>query len=276
MTAPIVFLDTETTSLRPDRQAWEVAMIRLDAPGRRTETVFTIDVDTAGADGEALAVGGFYKRHPYGRFLAGTILDPPIPSRMGNRQFISPYDAAVTVARWTHGAVLVGSNIGFDVAHLDRLLREHGLLPMWHYSPVDIKAVAAGWLRQERVWLSSAGDVEDRTPDMVARVAVIDEALRLPWSSTLLSEACGVRPAMGEERHTALGDARWVERWHEALMTPGPLEAFPRVSPFQPDPDIMGNAEGNTRILEHDREAAQRFLDQDAADRFLDEEENYT
>lgn len=36
--------------------------------------------------------------------------------------------------------------------------------------------------------------------------------------------------------------------------------------PFRPDPAIMGNIEGNRKILEHDRRAAQRFLDeQDAA-----------
>lgn len=37
------------------------------------------------------------------------------------------------------------------------------------------------------------------------------------------------------------------------------------VPPFRPDPDIMGNDEGNKRILKHDRDAARKFLhDQDS------------
>lgn len=32
--------------------------------------------------------------------------------------------------------------------------------------------------------------------------------------------------------------------------------------PFRPDPEIMGNIEGNRRILEHDRRAARRFLEE--------------
>lgn len=32
------------------------------------------------------------------------------------------------------------------------------------------------------------------------------------------------------------------------------------VPPFEPDPEVMGNDEGNERILKHDRDAAREFL----------------
>lgn len=47
-----------------------------------------------------------------------------------------------------------------------------------------------------------------------------------------------------------------------------PPTPYPKVPPFRPDPDIMGNDEGNQRILEHDRDAARKFLrEQDERER---------
>ena len=65
---PIVFIDTETTSLRPDRKAWEVAMIRradLDDVGDETSFfIHTDDIDLPNADPFSLNVGRFWDRHP--------------------------------------------------------------------------------------------------------------------------------------------------------------------------------------------------------------------
>ena len=36
-------------------------------------------------------------------------------------------------------------------------------------------------------------------------------------------------------------------------------------TPFRPVPEIIGNDEGNERILEHDRDAAARFLEKQRA-----------
>lgn len=39
-----------------------------------------------------------------------------------------------------------------------------------------------------------------------------------------------------------------------------PHDAQQEVPPFSPDPDIVGNDEGNQRILERDRDTAREFL----------------
>ncbi len=40
----------------------------------------------------------------------------------------------------------------------------------------------------------------------------------LEKNSEKTSHACGVHPPTSAERHTAMGDARWVARWHDAIM----------------------------------------------------------
>lgn len=89
--------------------------------------------------------------------------------------------------------VLVTSNPAFDADFLARLLRSHGSEPSWHYRPVNVQDLAVGWLH--------------------ARGETVD----WPWSSSELSRRCGVEPPGEDERHTALGDARWVHRWLTAM-----------------------------------------------------------
>lgn len=40
-----------------------------------------------------------------------------------------------------------------------------------------------------------------------------------------------------------------------------PSQSDHKAPPFRPDPEIMGNDEGNKRILERDRTAAKEFLE---------------
>jgi hypothetical protein len=46
-----------------------------------------------------------------------------------------------------------------------------------------------------------------------------------------------------------------------------PRPSPPGAPPFDPDPDIIGNSEGNQRILKHDREAARELLEQQRRER---------
>ena len=46
----------------------------------------------------------------------------------------------------------------------------------------------------------------------------------LPYSSGDLTEALGVDPGTAEEKHTALGDARWAMRLYDAVMAAGVVE----------------------------------------------------
>lgn len=192
---PLCFIDTETTGVHPDRQVWEIAMIRRDDKGER-DVSFYVDVDLSDADPFGLSVGRFYDRHPTGRwmsFSSGYVPDRPAASTTGN--FLTRRTAADAVARWTHGAHLVGAVPNFDAETLAPLLREHALIPCWHYHLIDVEALAFGWL--------AAQDNVDLEP---------------PWRSDALSNGVGVAPPTQEERHTALGDARWAMRLYDAIV----------------------------------------------------------
>jgi hypothetical protein len=206
--APLCFVDTETTGVHPKREAWEVALIRRDYDGddpgtyTQTEIDFFIDVDVDKADPFGLNVGGFYGRHPMGRWLASGALANVAdkwPPRSVREEMELPSVAARTIARMTHGAHLVGVVPNFDAEVFSRLLRRCGLLPGWHYHLIDAEAVAVGFL--------AAGGGTG-----------LECKAQPPWKSDVLSLACGVEPPSGADRHTALGDARWAMRWYDAMV----------------------------------------------------------
>lgn len=200
---PIVFLDTETDGVHPGRKVYEVAMIRRDDTGQR-EVQFFVDIDLSTADPFGLKVGGFYDRHPLGRGLSGLepmpgAVDfksqpdrPPVITKGAKSQGV----AASRVAQWTHGAHIVGAVPNFDTEVLGNLLRENGLTPAWHYHLVDVETLAVGWLHAQ---------------------AAPARPFDFPWKSDDLSRMCGVEPPSDDERHTALGDARWAMRLFDAI-----------------------------------------------------------
>lgn len=190
MTAPLCFIDTETDGVHPDRRVWEVAMIRRETDGTENEMDFFVEIDLSTADPFGLRVGGFYDRHPLGRYLAGKGVAMPEPYDDG-AEYLSTTEAARMVARYTHGAHLVGAVPNFDAEVLARLLRDELLTPAWHYHLVDVEALMAGWL--------------------AGRVAP-------PWRSDDLSLAVGVVPPSETERHTAMGDARWAMRCYDRVV----------------------------------------------------------
>jgi hypothetical protein len=108
----------------------------------------------------------------------------------------------------THGAHVVGAVPSFDTHVLDGLLRGHGLIPAWHYHLIDVEVLAVGYLAGRGVKIGSTvvdkhGNTRLRTP---------------PYSSDELTEALGVESAAEHERHTAMGDVRWVMRMYDAIM----------------------------------------------------------
>lgn len=190
--AAIAFVDTETTGVHPGRKAWEVAIIRRGADGKEQTGHYMLPVDLSEADPFGLKIGGFYDRHPQGQNIAGKI---PFVQTMPALN-----EAARWIARLTHGAHLVGAVPNFDSEVLDKLLRSQGLIPGWHYHLIDVEALAVGYLAGRRPF--------DR-----------NEPVALPWKSDDLSRACGVEPPTEDERHTAMGDARWAQRWYDAIVT---------------------------------------------------------
>lgn len=179
----VVFLDTETTGTHRGYRPWEVAMIRREPSGAEASiTIFieTEDLDLANADPVGLEVGGFSYRHPSngGRLEAGQLL-------------CSGTDAAALVQQWTDSALVFGVNASYDTIGLDGLLARAGRTSSWYYVPQDIVAIAYGFLLKD-------------TPSP-------------PRSSEERSLACGVAIPGPGERHTAMGDARWVQRWYDSL-----------------------------------------------------------
>lgn len=205
MTTPICFVDCESDGVHHDRRAWDIAIIRrtfddTGAVAAQTETQFYLPLpDLAAADGFALRLGGYWDRHPDGRILTGK--DPASEGRphvhlvgpITSGALVTPYRAALEIVRLTHDADLVASNPHFDLGIFENLLHDHELLPTWQHHPRDIADLAIGYL-------AGRGELPPR-----------------PWKSTDLSRLIGVAPPHEIERHTALGDARWVMRVYDKV-----------------------------------------------------------
>lgn len=183
MTMPnLVFLDTETTSLRPDRRAWEIATI-LRKPGEpdveQSWFVEEADLDLGNADLMSLKIGRYFDRHPEAR--AGKDTMPHAATR---------WEAGVLpeVEAITRGAIIVGAVPNFDTEVLGRRMRKNGLCPSWHYHLVDVETLAAG-----------------------------DKKLSPPWGFDGILAAYGLVYDEAD-RHTALGDARMVRDLYDAIL----------------------------------------------------------
>lgn len=205
MSAPLCFVDCETTSLRPDRRAWEVGLIVREG-GHDTEHVGFVDqadLDLGNADLMSLKVGRFHERHPQASGTEGK-------GSAGRGGVLSEQRWMTELEKLTRGAHLVGAVVNFDAEVLAARMRAHGICPSWHYHLCCVENLAAGWLQRQAAVLEN-------------RQATLDDATELrrlaspPWKSDELSAALGVT-ASEEDRHTALGDARWARDIYDAVM----------------------------------------------------------
>lgn len=200
-----VWLDTETTGLHRQRRAWEIAAIVRPHDGSLVDDiefscfVDIADLDLAGAEPDALAIGRFWQRHPQAHLvpLVGTLLgvERKLPDVLPVGAVRREWEALATLAELTKGAVVHGSNPAFDVETLAPRMAYSRLEPGWHYHPEDVPSVARGWLlgRGHR-------DV--------------------PRKSDKVSALCGIDPAK-YDRHTALGDCRWTRDLSDAIERDG-------------------------------------------------------
>lgn len=172
---PLCFLDTETTSLRPDRRAWDVALIRRDDGGERDAQFFIdlADLDLGDADPFSLQVGRFWDLHPQ----ADSILRRGLSSReyavadewsghglvAHSGSVVSAGFAAETVAHYTHGAHIVGAVPSFDAEVLAALLRYNGVIPAWHHHLIDVETLAVGHLAGRGETLAPPWKSDDQT-----------------------------------------------------------------------------------------------------------------
>jgi hypothetical protein len=201
---PIAFVDCETTHLNAEiGDAWEVAVIlrdRSDNEPTDTEYVWQIRPNLATADPEALKIGRYLERFavpPHAEAAWTGYEDGPILP-MGRAEVTG---ALLNVLG---GAVLVGSNPGFDDRFLRKLLGPGSA--QWHYRPVDIATLAAGRKLGMTEMVRRAGGKN-----------LASDEVPFPFSSRALSRWTGVEPPGDDVAHTALGDARWARDVFDAV-----------------------------------------------------------
>ncbi|MGW4728888.1 hypothetical protein ACWEQC_06855 [Streptomyces shenzhenensis] len=238
---PIAFVDCETTHLDASiGAAWEVAVILRefeDDQHTDTEYVWQIRPNLATADPDALRIGRFEERFavPPGAEAAWTA------DESGHVALMTRREAVTAIVNVLSGAVLVGSNPGFDDRHLRRLVGRGRA--QWHYRPYDIVQLAAA-----KIGIEAAGP--------------------LPWSARALSRAVGVEPPTEDAAHTALGDARWARDVYDAAtrtQTAIELEDARRTAKAEERAEIRGAT--LTTASEHLRTALFPAVYEDAGQR---------
>ncbi|MCW6010335.1 hypothetical protein K1W54_38170 [Micromonospora sp. CPCC 205371] len=205
----LAFIDLETTGLDPERHhIWEIGAI---VRGHRDESFngewrIELRPHLNTADPIALRIGRFYERRSSllrsnGRTApeAWVHTRPPYlkgPGSAGPRFYeASRMHVAKLLAEMLDGAQMIGCVPSFDAGFLAPFLRRHWQAPTWHYHLVDVEHLALGFL--------------------AGASAVVPE---LPCQSDDLSRRLGVEPPGPDQRHTALGDARWAEAIYDRVM----------------------------------------------------------
>ncbi len=185
----LAFIDIETTETHPElRRAWDIGLIIRTPDGDQIERQWFIacgDLDLGNANPYALAVGKFYERHPQ---ASTDLLETPVRSERA---------VMAAIEKLTRGARLVAWNVEFDATTLDRRMRANGILPAWDYHLIDVRPLAAGCIlaNLEGGWVKSP----------------------VFWDSAEITEALEVPLPPEEDRHTALGDARWHMALYDAV-----------------------------------------------------------
>jgi len=212
MTPPLVFVDTETTGLSHLARPWEIAAVyRGPHPAQVRngvkdpdqvvhEHLWIVDYTPSslppGTEPDALRIGGWETRGRMGLSgeYCGRLYD--------DEGVFAGHGPEFAIARAVHtklqGATLVGVGTHFDAAVLSAMFRRHGLAEQpWHYAIHDLKSMAYGHALARGLQPG------------------------LPMNSEALAHLAAVPDARPEDRHTALGDARWAARWWDALHGQG-------------------------------------------------------
>ncbi len=199
----VVFLDTETTGLDPERhEVWDIALI--DDEGEHEWHVRPQNFHTA--DEGALRITKFYERVRAAGYREETVVEgyPKRTTTVKRPNFWTPESRtaiAAEVAGRTANKHLVGAVPWFDARFLTAFLAREGYVPAWHYHMIDTETLAVGYLRGRQ---RRAGRGRSQN-------------LTLPWDSHEISSLLGVTSDEAS-KHTAIGDARWARDTYEAVM----------------------------------------------------------
>ena len=200
MSGHVVFLDTETTGLDPERhELWDIAIIEEDG----TEHEWHVyPRNFYRADETAIRLTRYYERVAAGGKRTVTKKEG-YPEREVTREVdafwspLAPRRIAREIAELTANKHIVGAVPSFDVPFIRSFLANDGTAAyVWagHYHLIDVETMIAGRLQLEP-----------------------------PLDSDDLSRAIGVDPDQFD-RHTAIGDARWVKAQYEAVLRHGRLD----------------------------------------------------
>lgn len=183
MSAPLVFMDTETTGLSLDDDIWEFAAIRREPDGTETEHHIFIE-------------------HNYTRCsrLPESFREDHVDRYRDHKAYTRRQACSFIADVFRNGKPhVVGAVPNFDTERIARMFKQEWPNwpsdPGWHYHLIDVENLAVGWL------------------------AARGHAVALPWDSDAISAACGVVVPI-EERHTAMGDARWARALYDAVCLP--------------------------------------------------------
>jgi|SRR5665213_868650 len=188
MSGALCFVDCETTGLDPEcHEMWEVgAVVRYstaDHGGYMEEQRhwFLSPWHLETATPEALAIGGFFERHPYGDNFASDGL-------VQLQKIANPHDFSRDFEKLTRGATLVGANVRFDERFLGDYLRRYHRVPGWYFRMCDVEAMVQGYMGLTK-------------PTGLAKCANLLEV-----------------PTTGLELHTALDDALLARDVYDAVI----------------------------------------------------------
>lgn len=197
---PLASVDLETTGLEPERHdAWEIAVVHRDSDGLVSEHLWQkrpSEQALLEADPEALRISRYHERFavPVGA----------VAFDMAHGNTLTLGELTKQIHELLEDAVLIGSNVGaFDAAFLRRML---GGSP-WHYRPVCVATLAAGFLYSvEPGGMPGYGHA---------------------FSTSHVSRHMGVRQPAPDERHTALPDARWAfDLYNQVVSSPSYKERY--------------------------------------------------
>ncbi len=190
MSKRLLFIDTETTGLDPERhELWEIAAVErvpgCVGPGAETRHRWFVRPDHLDtAEPVALEVGHFYERFPTADTYDPKSDNLPAHSSAFAREF----------EKMSRGATLVGANVRFDERFLNDFLRRFRCVPGWSYRLLDVEALTQGYMGLDYpLGLAKCANVLEIPNPYIAHEAMSDALLARDVYDAVVGDVFGRR-----------------------------------------------------------------------------------